>query len=143
MQLTRFTDYSLRVLMFLVVRPGTLARIDEIAETYDISRGHVMKVVRALSQHGYVESVRGRSGGIRLSRPACEIRLGEVVRKTEANLAIVECFGADGICRIESACGLQAALTSALDAFLAVLDEYTLDDLVERPRVMARLLQIG
>ena len=143
MQLTRFSDYSLRILMFLAARPDRLARIEEIAETYEISRGHVMKAARALSGYGFVESVRGRGGGIRLARPPAEIALGDVVRRTEENLAIVECFSEEGDCVIDSACGLKIALARALEAFLEVLDEYTLDDLVRHPRKMSKLLQIA
>lgn len=143
MQLTRFTDYGLRVLIYLAARPDRLARIEEIADAYGISRGHVMKVVRRLVGHGYVESLRGRGGGVRLARPASEIGLGDVVRKTEENLALVECLGDHGSCVIESACGLQHALARALEAFLSTLDGYTLEDLIKKPRKLARLLQIA
>ena len=142
MQLTRFTDYSLRVLMYLAARPTRLARIQEIAEAYDISRGHVMKVVHGLGEHGFVRASRGRTGGIRLARPASDIQVGDVVRKTEENLALVPCFADRHACVIEPACGLHRALDMALDAFLGTLDEVTLDDLVRQPRRMARLLQI-
>ena len=128
--------------MYLAANPDRMARIEEIATTYGISKGHVMKAVRALSGHGFVDPVRGRGGGIRLARPAQEIVVGDVVRKTEENLAIVECFGADQHCVIQPACGLRDALALALNAFLATLDEYTLADLIKHPRKMSQLLEI-
>ncbi|MEM7408823.1 MAG: Rrf2 family transcriptional regulator [Myxococcota bacterium] len=145
MQLTRYTDYSLRVLMYLAAMPGELTRIEDISDAYGISRGHVMKVVRGLANEGYVESLRGRGGGVKLARSADDISLGEVVRATEENLALVECFGpgSSGHCVIEPACGLQGALSAALDAFLATLDAYTLGDLMTKRRAMTRLLEIA
>ncbi len=144
MQLTQFTDYSLRVLMYLAVRPERLGRIEEISESYGISRGHVMKVVRGLSQHGFIDSLRGRGGGIRLAREASDIGLGEVVRATEENLALVECLSADGgNCAVQPACKLQFALAAALEAFFVVLDDYTIEDLVKRRGALIRLLEIA
>jgi Rrf2 family nitric oxide-sensitive transcriptional repressor len=134
-QLTRYTDYSLRVLIYLAVEPDRRATIDEIASAYDISKAHLMKVVHELGRRGWVETVRGRGGGLQLARPADEIAVGEVVRATEENLALVECFDpATSACAIERACGLRAVLDEALAAFLAVLDGYTLADLVARRR---------
>ena len=144
MQLTRFTDYSLRVLMYLAVEPERSARIEDVSQSYGISHGHVMKVVRGLSHHGFIETVRGRGGGIKLARPTDEIRLGDVVRATEENLALVECLSSDGgRCVVQPACGLQGALTKALDAFLEVLDDYSLEDLVRRRTSLGRLLHIA
>jgi Rrf2 family nitric oxide-sensitive transcriptional repressor len=144
MQLTRYSDYSLRVLMHLAVTPSPLSRIEEIADAYGISRGHVMKVVRHLAALGLVETVRGRGGGLRLARPPEAVNVGRVIRQTEENLALVECFRPDGRCPIAPACVLRTALGEALDAFLAVLDGYTLADLVARRRApLARLLGIG
>jgi len=143
MQMTRFTDYSLRVLMYLAVRPERTGRIEEIAETYGISRGHVRKVVRQLGALGFVSTIRGRGGGVRLAQPAARIGVGDVVRRTEENLALVDCFRGDGRCVIEPACGLQGAFDEALAAFLASLDRYTLADLIRQPRKMAKLLEIG
>lgn len=139
MRLKRYTDYGLRILMYLAVAPG---RIEEIASAHGISRGHVMKISRQLSVLGFVASTRGRGGGLRLARPANQIQLGEVVRGLEQGFALVECFGGESSCVIEPACGLRDALDGALTAFFAVLDDYTLEDLVRRPRQISQLLQI-
>ncbi len=141
MQLTRYSDFSLRVLIYLAVARAPLSTIEEIAAAYGISRGHLMKVVRHLSALGYVETVRGRSGGLRLAREPVDVNVGEVIRRTEENLALVECFRGEGRCPIEQACLLRRALHMALDAFLAVLDGFTLADLVSRRRApLARQL---
>jgi Rrf2 family transcriptional regulator, nitric oxide-sensitive transcriptional repressor len=144
-QLTRYSDYSLRVLIYLAVEPERLATIDEIARSYGVSRAHLMKVVHQLGLRGYVETVRGRGGGLRLARSPAEIRIGEVVRATEENLSLVECMDPRGSeCAIESACGLQPVLREALAAFLAVLDGTTLADLVaRRRRPLVALLQVS
>lgn len=143
MQLTRYSDYSLRVLIHLAVARRPLSTIEGIASAFGISRGHVMKVVRHLAALGLVETVRGRGGGLRLARDPDEVNVGAVVRHTEENLALVECFRPDGHCPIEEACVLRPALHEALDAFLAVLDGYTLADLVARRRArLARLLEL-
>jgi len=135
MQLTRYSDYSLRVLIYLAVRPDELATIDEIARAYGISRAHLMKVVHHLGRGGYVETLRGRGGGFQLARPPEEIGVGDVVRYTEGTLDLVECFDpATSRCRIDSACGLRGALEQALDAFFETLDRFTLADLVARRR---------
>jgi len=141
-QLTRYSDYSLRVLMHLAVARAPRTTIEEIASAYGISRGHVMKVVRHLATLGYVESVRGRGGGLCLARDPRDIVVGEVVRATEENLALVECFRPDHECPVEAACRLRLAMREALAAFLAVLDGYTLEDLVSRRRsALRRLLE--
>lgn len=134
MQLTRYSDYSLRVLIHLAVGGGRLATIDEIAAAFRISKGHLMKVVRHLAALGLIETARGRGGGLRLARAPEEVNVGQVIRCTEENLALVECFRPDGRCPIDEACGLRPALREALDAFLQVLDRYTLADLVARRR---------
>ena len=126
MKLTRYTDYALRVLMHLAAQPGQLSSIAGIARSYGISHNHLMKVVHDLRKHGYVAAVRGRSGGIRLGRPADEINIGEVVRHTEEGFDLVNC----GACIIAPACGLTGVLGQALTAFMHVLDGYTLADLV-------------
>jgi Rrf2 family nitric oxide-sensitive transcriptional repressor len=126
-RLTRYTDYALRVLMHLAAKPDRLSSIGEIARSYAISQNHLMKVVHDLRQQGYVAAVRGRSGGIRLGRPANEIVIGEVVRHTEEGFDLVDC----GSCLIARACGLTGVLAEALRAFMAVLDRHTLADLVQ------------
>lgn len=143
MQLTRYSDYSLRVLIYLALDPERLVTIEDIARSYDISKAHLMKVVHQLGLRGYVETVRGRGGGLRLARGPEEISVGEVVRSTEENMDLVECFDpASSQCAIEAACGLRSVLHEALAAFLAVLDRYTIADLVARRRKpLARLLQ--
>jgi Rrf2 family nitric oxide-sensitive transcriptional repressor len=126
-KLTRYTDYALRVLMHLAAKPDRLSSIGEIARSYGISQNHLMKVVHDLRKEGYVAAVRGRSGGIRLGRPAGEIVVGHVVRHTEEGFDLVDC----GSCLIARACGLTGVLNEATAAFLAVLDRHTLADLVD------------
>ena len=134
MRLTVYTDYSLRVLMYLAVREGGLATIDEIAKSYSISRNHLMKVVHQLGVAGYIETVRGRGGGLRLAKPAQAIGLAEVVRHTEPDMAIASCFKpVDAPCAVRQCCVLRRALEKARDAFIEVLEAYSLGDLV-RPR---------
>jgi Rrf2 family nitric oxide-sensitive transcriptional repressor len=142
-QLTRYSDYSLRVLIYLALDPERLVTIEEIAQSYGISKAHLMKVVHQLGLNGYVETVRGRGGGLRLARRPEEITVGEVVRSTEENMALVDCFDPESSqCAIEPACGLRPVLHEALAAFLAVLDRHTLGDLLTRRRKpLARLLE--
>lgn len=135
MQLTRYTDYSLRVLIYLAVQPEHLATIEEILDAYEISRAHLMKVVHELGQAGFIETIRGRGGGIRLAHAPEDIVIGDVVRHAEGPMALVECFNpATSRCRIEPACGLRSLLDEALGAFLGTLDQYSLADLVARRR---------
>lgn len=141
MRLTRFTDYSLRALMFLCVRDGQNSSIAEIARAYAISEHHLTKVIHRLGQLGLVQTTRGRNGGLRLGQPAEKIGLGQVIRQTEEDLAIAECFG-KGCCVIAGVCELQRALHEALQAFLLVLDRYTLADLVQ-PRGAALASRLG
>ena len=142
MRLSSFSDYSLRVLMYLGVHADRLATIGEIAEAYDISANHLTKVVNHLGRLGYVETVRGKGGGIRLARPAGEIHLGELIRQTENDWALVECFAAGGDCRILPVCRLPAILDEALAAMFAVLDRYTLDDLLHHPAELGRMIPL-
>lgn len=143
MRLTRHTDYALRVLIYLGLRQDRLVSIREIAEGYGISENHLMKVVNELGRLGYVATARGRGGGLRLGRPAKQIPVGEVVRRTEGEMALIECLGAGGACPITESCVLSAAIGEALDAFLAVLDRYTLADLVRPKDSLRRLLSIA
>lgn len=140
MRLTLHTDYSLRVLIHAGVADGELITINDIAKTFDISKQHLMKVVNNLSQKGYLETVRGRGGGIRLSRPPHDINVGEVVRETEETLGVIGCLEQRGYCPIQRVCVLRGVLDDATQAFLAVLDGYTLADLIEPRRALSSLL---
>jgi Rrf2 family transcriptional regulator, nitric oxide-sensitive transcriptional repressor len=144
MRLTAYSDYALRVLMYLAVKQDGLATIAEIAASYDISEAHLMKVVHQLGVGGYIETVRGRGGGLRLARPVEMIGLADVVRYTEPDMAIVSCFKpVDGPCVIRPCCVLRHALQKARDAFMAVLEEYVLSDLVKPRARLAGLLGIS
>lgn len=137
MRLKSYTDYALRVLMHLAAKPDRLSSIAEIARTYRVSHNHLMKVVHDLRKEGFVDAVRGRTGGIRLARPASQIIVGEVVRHTEGGFDLVDCAS----CVIAPACALTAALEEARRAFMAVLDGYTLESLVaDRQRGLRELL---
>lgn len=138
MRLTRYTDYALRVLTYLGAQPDRVCSIAEIARAYGISQNHLMKVAHDLVKAGYVGGVRGRSGGIRLGKPADRINVGAVVRHTEEGFDLVEC----GACAIAPACELTGVLDEALAAFMAVLDRHTLADLVSRPAKLMRLLAV-
>ncbi len=144
MRLTMHTDYALRVLMFLALEPDEVHAIPAMAQRYGISRNHLMKVGLTLIQNGFVESVRGRNGGLKLARSPREIKLSEIVRATEDNFAIVECFDrSNNNCLVTPACGLRVPLQDALSAFMAVLDRYTLADAIQpsgRANRMRRLL---
>jgi Rrf2 family nitric oxide-sensitive transcriptional repressor len=140
MQLTLHTDYALRVLIHAALKAGDLSTIPEIVARFGISRGHVMKVVHRLGQLGYLETVRGKGGGIRLARLPGQIRIGAVVRDLE-DLGVLGCLqGHPGYCRIEAGCILRGALREATQAFLATLDRYTLADLVKPRHALARLV---
>ncbi len=133
MRLTTYTDYSLRLLMYLAVAPEERATIGGIAAAYGISKAHLTKVAHQLGVAGYVATVRGKGGGLALGRPAERIGLGEIVRHTEPDLALVPCFEhGSGCCPIVPGCGLRGALHEARQAFLDVLDRYSLADLVGR-----------
>jgi Rrf2 family nitric oxide-sensitive transcriptional repressor len=144
MRLTVYTDYALRMLMYLALKDDGLATIEEIAQSYGISKNHLMKVAHQLGVAGYVDTVRGRHGGLRLAKSAKAIGLGEVVRHTEPDMAIVMCFEpVNADCATLPSCVLRKALASARAAFIDVLDKYTLSDLV-RPRAsLQALLAIG
>ena len=134
MRLTTYSDYAFRVLIYLGGAPQSLATIADIAAAYGISENHLMKVVHHLSRLGYIETVRGKGGGMRLARAPAAINVGEVLRATEDGFALVDCMGeGDSDCRIARACVLKGALREAVAAFLATLDRYTLDDLLRPP----------
>jgi Rrf2 family nitric oxide-sensitive transcriptional repressor len=144
MRLTSFTDYTLRVLIYLGThqREERLATIGDIAHAYGISENHLMKVVHHLSRQGYVETVRGKGGGMRLARAPEHINVGDVVRGAEEDLALVQCFQQDGRpCPIESACTLIGLLERALGAFFEVLDRYTLADLLKPQPQLLRIFR--
>lgn len=144
MRLTTFTDYSLRVLIYLGARSDQRAAVGEIAVAYGISRNHLMKVILFLADQGYVVTTRGKGGGVQLKLDPGRIRIGEVVRKSEAGSVLVECFSTDtSECRIESACKLRSAFHKAVQAFYAVLDTYTLADLIVNRAAVMRLLHIA
>ena len=143
MRLTLQTDYALRVLTFVGLKGNALSTIPEIVEHFRISKGHVMKVVHRLGQKGYLETTRGKRGGIGLARKPQQINVGAVVRDMEEELGVLGCLqGAEGYCRIEECCILRSALRDATNAFLATLDQYTLADLVKPRRALARLLDL-
>jgi Rrf2 family nitric oxide-sensitive transcriptional repressor len=143
MQLTQFSNYAMRTLMYCALRRGGLCRVREIAEAYGVSEHHLMKVVQVLGHIGVVETVRGRGGGIRLAREPHEIVVGEVVRATEGKLHLVECFDeATSTCPLTPACRFRQALHRALDAFFLVLDGYTLADMVATPGPLIDLLHL-
>ena len=127
MRLTRYSDYAVRVLIYLASSDGRLSSIGEIARTYDISQNHLMKVVHDLGKGGFLTTIRGRNGGIRLARKPREINLGEVIRFTEQEFQLAECDA----CLIECACGLSSILDEAVAAFMRVLDGYTLVDAMQ------------
>jgi Rrf2 family nitric oxide-sensitive transcriptional repressor len=143
LRLTVYTDYALRLLMYLALKDDGLATIAEVAKSYGISKNHLMKVAYELGVAGYVETVRGRRGGLRLAKPREAITLGEIVQHTEPDMALVPCFAPlDAACAIKSCCVLRKALHEASDAFAETLDGYTLADLVKPRAPLQRLLAI-
>jgi Rrf2 family nitric oxide-sensitive transcriptional repressor len=143
MRLTLETDFSLRVLIQVGLCGDKLTTINDIAQAFGISKQHLMKVVNGLSQKGYLETVRGRNGGIRLMREPRHINIGQVVRDTENQLDVIGCLERRGFCQIERVCVLRSALRDATQAFLAVLDTYTLTDLIKPQRALSSLLFNG
>jgi len=141
MQLTRYTDYALRVLMYVGIHTGRMVTIAEVADVFDMSHNHLMKVVQELSAKGYVKSTRGKNGGIELGRSPEAINIGEVVRHMESNFHVVECLDPGrSLCRIIPGCALKKALQEAVSAFQEVLDRYTLADLLRNRTALNRLL---
>ena len=130
MRLTQHTDYSLRVLIHLALKKGELATIREISEAYGVSKNHLTKVVQNLVRSGYVESVRGKRGGLRLNRPPEEVSLGEIAKKMEPDFSLVECQRPENQCVITPDCTLPRVLTGALHAFMDHLNQFTLQDLI-------------
>lgn len=140
MYLTRQADYTMRLLIHLAVQPEGITTIQEIADHYKISRNHLMKVANRAVQAGYVAAVRGRAGGLKLAKPPGKINVGKVLRATE-DWKIVECFEpASNGCVITGGCGLKPVLAEALEAYFAVLDRYSLADIVHRRNLLVQLL---
>ncbi|RKU03165.1 Rrf2 family transcriptional regulator [Burkholderia sp. Nafp2/4-1b] len=146
MRLTDYTDYSLRVMLYLAVRGEGLATIQEISDAYGISKNHLMKVVQQLGELGWVDTVRGRNGGLRLFPDSLKLTVGQVVRATESDFALVGCFPTDGTesrgCVIESQCRLKGVLAAARDAFFAELDRHTVGELAGPGSPLVALLGI-
>ena len=141
MQLTYYTDYSLRVLMYLAVHRDRVVNISEIAKRYGISRNHLVKIVHNLARGGFIKSYRGKGGGIELARVPENINIGEVVRYTEGPLRPVECFDVErNRCVIANACGLAEVISEACDNFFATLDRYTLADLLKYRARLSKIL---
>lgn len=144
MNLTLYTNYSLRTLVFLGLHSSSLASISQISSAFGISRNHLIKVVHNLAKLGFIKTTRGRGGGLRLARDPEEINIGEVVRKTESGFKLVECFDvAHNTCPLTPACELKKIILEAEEAFLKVLDGYSLADLLVRRKQMAALLKIN
>jgi Rrf2 family nitric oxide-sensitive transcriptional repressor len=142
-KLTAFTDYSLRVLIYLAAEPGRRATIAEVAQSFDISEHHLTKVVHLLGKEGWLANVRGKGGGMELAMPAQHIVVGRIVRATEGAALPAECFGEHhDRCVIVRGCRLKGVLKEAVDAFYAVLDRYTLDDIVRNRAFLAKVLEI-
>lgn len=141
MRLTQHTDYALRTLLFLALHPDEVVTIEAIARHHGVSRNHLMKVVQQLAHLGYVETTRGRGGGVRLAQPPAAISIGAVVRAVESDWAVVECMSPEDTCVITPACGLRTLLEDAREAFLAVLDARTLADALGSPNALVRLLR--
>jgi len=143
MRLTSYSDYALRVLLYLAMQRGRLVTIQEISDQYGISRNHLMKLVHDLGRSGFVDTVRGKNGGMRLGREPEDIRVGDVIRVTEKDMDLVECFEpGNTACRITRACGLTSALRRALNAFMKELDGYTIADLLGPPALQKRMAEL-
>lgn len=143
MKLTAFTDYSFRVLIYLGLQEDRLVTVHEIAEHYDISKNHLMKIIQLLSKQGIIQTVRGKSGGVRLALSPSEIRVGTVVRQVERDMAVVQCLGPlSEKCSIDGACALKSYFTEATAAFLSVLDRYTLEDVLSNRVSLSRALSL-
>lgn len=147
MRLTVYTDYTLRVMIYLTLKykGGEVSTIDEMAQAYGISRSHLMKIVNELSQNGFIETTRGRAGGARLARAPDRISLGEVIRMAEKDFAVVQCqdMAFEPDCAVFQACNLKRGLRRALDAFMQELDKMTFQEAVSAPTVAESLLGMG
>jgi len=143
MRLTQQTSYSIRILLYCAANPDSNSRIKDIATTYSISELHLFKIMHVLVESGFVETIRGRNGGIRLARPANTISIGEVVRATESNFYLTDCFDtANRDCPLVDSCGVNRILAEALRAFFAVLDSYTIADVAKDRSQLRGLLDL-
>ena len=143
MRLARMTDYAIRLLMYVAQQPERLCTIAEVATAYDISETHLMKITHQLALAGWLETTRGKGGGIRLARPPGEIRIGAVVRTMEPDFFIVECFSTGNSCQLTGNCGLTGVMDGALRRFMEHLDAHTLADvLTPLPSARARPIRI-
>ncbi|CAG0946327.1 HTH-type transcriptional repressor NsrR [Gammaproteobacteria bacterium] len=141
MRLTTMTDYALRLLMYVAQQDGRLCTIAEVAQAYSISEAHLMKITHQLALAGWLETLRGKGGGMRLARPPEQINLGEVVRSIEPDFSLVECFATGSTCTLTGTCGLTGVLAGAMREFMQYLDRHSLADVVappptERPTVV-------
>lgn len=144
MRLTYHTDYALRMLVYLALNRGRPSRVGDVAESYGISRNHLLKVALHLGRLGYLTTVRGRSGGIALAKDPEEIKLGDVVRQIENDFGLVECLRFEGgTCAISPACRLKGVVRKAVDAFLSVFDEYSLADIAGNREFLAEPLGLA
>jgi Rrf2 family nitric oxide-sensitive transcriptional repressor len=145
MRLTVYSDYALRLMMYLGLNDNRLATISEVAGAYDISRAHLVKITHELGQKGLLDTVRGRQGGMRLARNPADISVGEIVRACEPDFAVVPCLerNAGIVCVLQPACVLKRALAAAASAFLDVLDGYSLADLIRPSVPLRQLLGLG
>ncbi len=140
MRLTAFSDYSMRVMMYLGLRHGRLATISDIAQAYRISENHLTKVVHHLARHSYVETVRGKGGGLRLARDPETVNIGEMIRICEGEDGLLPCLDQSDTCCIQPSCQLMGILREAQSAMFAVLDQYTLSDLLNQQEPLAQIL---
>lgn len=141
MHLTQFTDYSLRVLIYLGLHQDRMVSITQISEAYGISRNHLLKVVHHLSKAGLVNGIRGRSGGLKLAMKPEKIKIGRVVRLTESSFDLVECFSKENnTCPIAPSCKLKSIFSDAAKAFLAELDQHNLSEILANPQKLTQLL---
>lgn len=142
MKLNKQTDYALRILMYAALEPeDRLLSIQEVTDLYGLSRNHVMKIVQKLGQRGYLHTLRGKNGGFRLGQAAGQIRIGQLVRDMENSLVLIDCD--EPACRLSSGCRLRPLLAEAMDAFLTVLDRYTLEDITRQRDSLVQLLQLA